>query len=38
MASEETTALMAIAVMAMTLLGGPWMLLWLCNHGTDEGK
>jgi hypothetical protein len=38
MVSEEATALTAIALMATTFLGGPWILLWLCNRGPDEER
>jgi hypothetical protein len=36
MASEEAVALTVLAVMALIVLGGPWMLLWLCNYGPTE--
>jgi hypothetical protein len=36
MASEEAIALTVILVMALILLGGPWVLIWLCNYGPPE--
>ncbi len=38
MASEETMALTAITMMMGTVLGGPCVLLWLCNRGPNGEK
>jgi hypothetical protein len=36
MASEEAIALTLISVMAFIALGGPWVLVLLCNYGSTD--